>query len=178
MQSRTEDMQAALARIREAVKRDKEVKLTSLYHHVYKVEHLEAAYHRLKKTAAAGIDGETWQHYGKDLEENLKDLSNRLAREAYRAKPVRRAYVPKGDGRQRPLGIRALEDKIVQSVTAQILSAIWEEEFMGFSYGFRPGRGPHNALDALTVGIEQRRVGWVLDADIRAYSTPSRTNGW
>jgi RNA-directed DNA polymerase len=169
MQSRTEDMQAALARIREAVKRDKEVKLTSLYHHIYKVEHLEAAYHRLKKTAAAGIDGETWQHYGQDLEENLKDLSNRLAREAYRAKPVRRAYVPKGDGRQRPLGIPALEDKIVQSVTAQILSAIWEEEFMGFSYGFRPGRGPHNALDALTVGIEQRRVGWVLDADIRAY---------
>ena len=169
MQSRTEDMQAALARIREAVKRDKEVKLTSLYPHVYKVEHLEAAYYGLKKTAAAGIDGETWQHYGKDLEENLKDLSNRLAREAYRAKPVRRAYVPKGDGRQRPLGIPALEDKIDQSVTAQILSAIWEEEFMGFSYGFRPGRGPYNALDALTVGIEQRRVGWVLDADIRAY---------
>ena len=169
MQSRTEGMQAALARIREAVKRDKQVKLTSLYHHVYKVEHLKAAYQGLKKAAATGIDGETWQHYGEHLEENLQDLSNRLARGAYRAKPVRRAYVPKGDGRQRPLGIPALEDKIVQSVTAQILSVIWEEEFLGFSYGFRPGRGPHNALDALTVGIEQRRVGWVLDADIRAY---------
>jgi group II intron reverse transcriptase/maturase len=169
MQSRTEGMQAALARIREAVKRDKQVKLTSLYHHVYKVEHLKAAYQGLKKAAATGIDGETWQHYGEHLEENLQDLSNRLARGAYRAKAVRRAYVPKGDGRQRPLGIPALEDKIVQSVTAQILSVIWEEEFLGFSYGFRSGRGPHNALDALTVGIEQRRVGWVLDADIRAY---------
>jgi len=169
MQSRKEGMQAALARIRGAVKRDKQVKLTSLYHHVYNVAHLKAAYQGLKKAAAAGIDGETWQHYGQDLEGNLKDLSNRLARGGYRAKPVRRVYVPKSDGRQRPLGIPALEDKIVQSVTAQILSAIWEEEFLGFSYGFRPGRGPHNALDALTVGIEQRRVGWVLDADIRAY---------
>jgi group II intron reverse transcriptase/maturase len=169
MQSRNEGMQAALARIREAVKRDKQVKLTSLYHHVYNVEHLKAAYQGLKKAAAAGIDGETWDHYGQDLEGNLKDLSNRLAGGGYRAKPVRRVYVPKSDGRQRPLGIPALEDKIVQSVTAQILSTIWEEEFKGFSYGFRPGRGPHNALDALTVGIEQRRVGWVLDADIRAY---------
>ncbi len=132
-------MQAALARIREAVKRDKQVKLTSLYHHVYNVEHLKAAYQGLKKAAAEGIDGETWDHYGQDLEGNLKDLSNRLAGGGYRAKPVRRVYVPKSDGRQRPLGIPALEDKIVQSVTAQILSTIWEEEFKGFRTDFDQG---------------------------------------
>jgi len=162
-------MQLVLARIREAVRRDKEVKLTALYHHVYNIDHLRSAYCELKRKAAPGADGVTWQHYGQELEVNLQDLSERLARGAYRATPVRRVYVPKADGRLRGLGIPALEDKIVESVTAQILSVIWEEEFLGFSYGFRPKRSPHNALDALTVGIERKRVSWVLDADIRAY---------
>ena len=168
-QSRTEGMQAVLERIRKAVQREKEGKLTALYHHVYNVEHLRAAYYQLKRKAAAGVDGETWQHYGQELEANLQDLSERLARGAYRAAPVRRVYIPKADGRLRGLGIPALEDKIVESVVAQIFSVIWEEEFLGFSYGFRPGRSPHYALDALTVGIERKRVRWVLEVDIRAY---------
>ena len=168
-QSRTEGMQAVLERIREAVKRDKEIKLTALYHHVYNIDHLMAAYYQLEKKAAAGVDGETWQHYGQELEANLEDLSGRLGRGAYRAAPVRRVYIPKADGRLRGLGIPALEDKIVESVVAQIFSVIWEEEFLGFSYGFRPGRSPHLALDALTVGIERKRVRWVLEIDIRAY---------
>jgi group II intron reverse transcriptase/maturase len=162
-------MTAALARIRLAVRRARTDKLTALYHHVYHVDHLRAAYFALKREAAPGVDGETWQHYGQDLEANLQDLSGRLRRGAYRATPVRRGYIPKPDGRQRALGVPALEDKIVQSVTAQICSAIWEEEFLGFSYGFRPGRNPHHALDALTVGIERKRVNWVLDADLRGF---------
>jgi RNA-directed DNA polymerase len=168
-QSRTEGMQAVLERIRAAVKKEKEAKLTSLYHHVYRIEHLREAYYGLKKKAAPGVDGETWQHYGENLEANLKDLSERLARGAYRALPVRRKYIPKPDGRQRPLGVPALEDKIVQSVTSKILTVIWEQEFLGFSYGFRLGRNPHNALDALAVGIQRKRVNWVLDADIRGF---------
>jgi len=168
-QSRTEGMQAVLVRIRKAVQRDKEGKLTALYHHVYNIEHLKAAYYQLKKKAAAGVDGETWQHYGQELEANLEDLSGRLGKGAYRAAPVRRVYIPKADGRMRGLGIPALEDKIVESVVAQIFSVIWEEEFLGFSYGFRPGRSPHLALDALTVGIERKCVRWVLEVDIRAY---------
>jgi group II intron reverse transcriptase/maturase len=162
-------MKETLERIREAVRRDRKAKLTALYHHVYNINHLREAYYGLKRNAAAGIDGETWQHYGQNLEENLRDLSERLGRRAYQATPVRRVYIPKEDGRQRPLGIPALEDKIVQSVTAQILSVIWEEEFLGFSYGFRPGRSPHHGLDALTVGIERKRVSWVLDADIQGF---------
>lgn len=168
-QSRMRGMQQVLERIRRAVKRDKDEKLTSLYHHVYNIDHLREAFYSLKRQAAPGVDGETWQQYGQNLEAKLQDLSARLARGAYRARPVRRVYIPKADGRQRPLGVPALEDKIVQCVVASILSVIWEEEFLGFSYGFRPGRGPHNALDALTVGIERRRVNWVLDADIRGY---------
>ena len=162
-------MKEALERIREAVRRDRKAKLTALYHHVYNIDHLREAYYGLKRNAAAGIDGETWQHYGQDLEVNLRDLSERLGRRAYRATPVRRVYIPKGDGRQRPLGIPALEDKIVQSVTAQILSVIWEEEFLGFSYGFRPERSPHHGLDALTVGIERKWVRWMLDADVQGF---------
>jgi RNA-directed DNA polymerase len=162
-------MSATLERLRLAVRRDKKVKLTSLYHHVYQVDHLREAYFRLKRDAAPGVDGETWQQYGQDLEKNLQGLSERLQRGAYRATPVRRTYLKKADGRQRPLGIPALEDKIVQGVTAQIFSAIWEEEFLGFSYGYRPGRNPHNALDALTVAIERKRVNWVLDVDLRAF---------
>jgi len=168
-QSRTEEMQVVLERIRKAVKRDKTGKLTALYHHVYQVEHLRAAYYQLRRKAAAGVDGETWQHYGQELEAKLENLSQRLGRGAYRATPVRRVYIPKADGRRRGLGIPALEDKIVESVTAQILSVIWEEEFLGFSYGFRPKRSPHHALDALALGIERKRVRWVLEVDIRAY---------
>jgi RNA-directed DNA polymerase len=168
-QSWNQDMPAALERIRQAVRRNRKEKLTALYHHVYAVPHLRAAYEQLQRRAAAGVDGETWQTYGQELEPRLQDLSDRLRRGAYQALPVRRVYIPKPDGRQRPLGIPALEDKIVQSVTAQVCTAIWEEEFLGFSYGFRPGRNPHNALDALTVGIERKRVRWVLDADLRAF---------
>ena len=162
-------MQAALVRIRDAVRRDKEERLTSLYHHVYDAEHLQEAYLGLKREAAAGVDGETWQQYGQNLAVNLQGLSERLRRGAYRAPPVRRVYIPKADGRQRPLGIPALEDKIVQSVVSQILTVIWEEEFVGYSYGFRPGRDAHQALDALAVGIQSCGVNWVLDADIRGF---------
>ncbi len=168
-QSRGKRMKETLERIREAVRRDRKAKLTALYHHVYNIDHLREAYYGLTRNAAAGVDGETWQHYGQNLEENLRDLSEWLGRRAYRATPVRRVYIPKGNGRQRPLGIPTLEDKIVQSVMAQILSGIWEEEFLGFSYGFRPGRSPHHGLDALTVGIERKRVRWVLDADIQGF---------
>jgi RNA-directed DNA polymerase len=168
-QGRENGMSVTLERIRLAVKRDKGKRLTALYHHIYAVGHLEEAYWRLRRDAAPGIDGETWQAYGENLQVNLQDLSARLRRGAYRATPVRRVYIPKADGRSRPLGIPALEDKIVQSVTAQICSAIWEEEFLGFSYGFRLGRSAHWALDALAVGIERKCVRWVLDADIRGF---------
>lgn len=168
-QGREDGMATALGRIRQAVERDKEGKFTALYQHVYNVDHLREAYFSLKRQAAPGVDGETWQHYGQDLEKHLQDLSGRLRRGAYWAPPVRRVYIPKADGRQRPLGIPALEDKIVQSVTARVFSTIWEAEFLGFSYGFRPGRSPHNALDALTVGVTRKRVNWVLDADIRGF---------
>jgi group II intron reverse transcriptase/maturase len=130
---------------------------------------LREAFFGLKHKAAPGVDGETWQHYGKNLEVNLADLSGRLKRGAYRAKPVRRAYIPKADGRQRPLGVTALEDKIVQRATVEVLNAIYETDFLGFSYGFRPGRSQHNALDALYTGLLTKRVNWVLDADIRGF---------
>jgi RNA-directed DNA polymerase len=168
-QYRKEGVQGALQRIRQAVRREPKQRMVSLFHHVYRVENLREAYFSLKKDAAAGIDGETWEHYGEELEVRLKGLSSRLIRGAYRAPAVRRVYIPKADGRQRGLGIPALEDKIVQWVVAQILSAIWEAEFKGFSYGFRPGRSAHDALDALAVGIEQRPINWVLDADIRGF---------
>ncbi len=140
-----------------------------LLHHVYNVEHLRAAYYALKRDAAPGIDGETWGHYGQALEANLVDVSGRLKRGAYRAKPVKRAYIPKADGRLRPLGIPTLEDKVVQRTTVEVLNAIYETDFLGFSYGFRPGRSPHNALDALYTGVLTRKVNWVLDADIRGF---------
>jgi RNA-directed DNA polymerase len=168
-QSQTHDMTSTQLRLRLAVRRNKEAKLTALYHHVYDLAHLREGYYSLKRSAAAGSDGETWEHYGQALERNLQDLSGRLRRGAYQATAVRRVYIPKADGRQRALGIPALEDKIVQWVTAQLFSIIWEEEFVGFSYGFRPGRSAHRALDALAVGIERKPVRWVLDADLRGY---------
>jgi RNA-directed DNA polymerase len=160
---------SALERVREAAERDKTVRFTALLHHVYNVDHLKAAYSALKRDAAPGIDGATWEHYGQALEANLADLSGRLKRRAYRAKPVKRTYIAKADGRQRPLGIPTLEDKIVQRTTAQVLHAIYETDFLGFSYGFRPGRSPHQALDALYAGLLTKKVNWVLDLDIRGF---------
>jgi len=163
------DLPNALERIRQAARRDKRMQFTALWHHVYEVERLRGAYYSLKRDAAPGVDGETWHSYGKELEENLLDLSSRLKRGAYRAKPVKRSYIPKPDGRQRPLGVTVLEDKIVQRSTVEVLGAIFEVDFLGFSYGFRPGRSQHQALNALYAGIMTRPVSWVLDADIRGY---------
>src|SRR5712671_345112 len=166
--SRT-DAPSALERVRQAASKDKEMRFTALLHHIYNLETLRMAYFSLKKEAAPGVDGETWRHYGEALEDNLQDLSERLKRVAYRAKPVRRVYIPKADGRQRPLGVTALEDKIAQRATVEVLNAIYETDFLGFSYGFRPGRSPHHALDALAAGIVGKNVNWVLDADFSDY---------
>ena len=144
---------------------------------MYAVDALRAAYLAVKRDAAAGVDGETWQHYGQDLKARLQDLSERLRCGAYHAKPVRRTYIPKADGRQRPLGVPALEDKIVQRAVVSVLNAIYESDFLGFSYGFRPRRSPHHALDALTVGITTKPVGWVLDADIQSFFD-TLEHGW
>jgi group II intron reverse transcriptase/maturase len=163
------DLHDALDRIRKAAKEDKEQRFTALWHHVYNVNRLRQAYYALKREASPGVDGETWASYGAALETNLKDLSGRLERGAYRARPVKRVYIPKADGRQRPIGITALEDKIVQRATVEVLNAVYETDFLGISYGFRPGRSQHDALDAVTVAIEQRKVSWVLDADIRGF---------
>ena len=160
---------SAVERIRQAACRDKKMQFTTLWHHVYDLDRLRVAYLSLKREAAPGVDGETWRHYGEDREKNLQDLSERLKRGAYRAKPVRRAYIPKSDGKQRPLGVTVLEDKIVQRALVEVLNAIYETDFLGFSYGFRPGRSPHDALNALMAGIVTRKVSWVLDADIRGY---------
>jgi group II intron reverse transcriptase/maturase len=162
-------LQQALARVRQAASKEKECKLTTLWHHVYAIERLEQAYFDLKRKSAPGVDGETWQHYGKNLGVNLADLSRRLQSGAYQAKPVQRAYIKKLDGRERPLGMPTLEDKLVQRAAAEVMGAVYETCFKGFSYGFRPGRSPHNALDALTVAIERKKVGWILDADIRGF---------
>jgi RNA-directed DNA polymerase len=168
---------SALAGVRQAAQRERQQRFTALLHHVYDKDRLRGAYYALKRDAAAGVDGETWQHYGERLEENLQDLSGRLARGAYRARPVLRRFIPKADGRQRPLGVPALEDKIVQRAIVEVLNAIYEVDFLGFSYGFRPGRSPHLALDALATGIHQRSVNWVLDADIRSFFD-ALDHGW
>jgi group II intron reverse transcriptase/maturase len=168
---------SALERIRQAARRDRKQRFTALLHHVYDIDRLRTAYLALRRGAAPGIDGETWQHYREDLESNLQDLSGRLKRGAYRAKPVRRAYIPKADGWQRPLGVPTLEDKIVQRSVVEVLNAIYETDFLGFSYGFRPGRSPHRALDALSVGVVRSRVNWVLDADIRGFFD-TLDHGW
>jgi RNA-directed DNA polymerase len=157
-----------LDRVRQVARKDKDVRFTALLHHVT-VDRLEAAYRAIRPGAAPGVDGVTWRDYGQDLEDNLRDLHARVHRGAYRARPSRRAYIPKPDGRQRPLGVAALEDKILQRAVAEVLNAIYECDFLGFSYGFRPGRSPHHALDALAVGITTKRVNWLLDADIRDY---------
>ncbi len=164
-----QDLHSALDRVRQAACRDKKLKFTALWHHVYDVDRLREAYLATKRDAAAGVDGQTWQAYGKELESNLQNLSHRLARGAYRARPVKRVYIPKADGKQRPIGIPVLEDKIVQRAAAQVLNAIYETDFLGFSYGFRPGRSAHMALDALAVGIQTKKVSWLLDADIRGF---------
>src|ERR1700747_1121679 len=166
--SRT-DALSALERVRQAAGKDKKLRFTALLHHIYNLETLRMAYFRLKKEAAPGVDGETWRHYGEELERNLQDLSERLKRGAYRAKPVRRVFIPKADGRQRPLGVPAMEDKIVQRAAVEVLNAIYETDFLGFSYGFRPGRSQHQALDALYTGLLTRKVNWVLDGDIRSF---------
>ena len=159
---------SALGRVRQVATRDKGTRFTALLHHI-NVERLRTAYHALKKDAAPGVDGVMWRQYGEHLEENLQELHARVHRGAYRAKPSRRAYIPKADGRQRPLGIAALEDKVVQRAVVEVLNAIYEADFKGFSYGFRPGRGQHDALDSLAVGILRRKVNWVLDADVRGF---------
>ncbi|MBV8192225.1 MAG: hypothetical protein JOY64_22595 [Alphaproteobacteria bacterium] len=161
-----------LERVRIAARLKKEEKFTALLHHV-DVALLRFAYQALKRDAAAGVDGVSWREYGQDLELRLLDLKDRIHRGAYRALPSRRVYIPKPDGRQRPLGIAALEDKIVQRAVAEVLNAIWENDFLGFSYGFRPGRGPHDALDALWVGITRQPVNWIVDADIAGFLEPA-----
>ena len=158
----------ALERIRKVARERKKEKFTSLFHHI-SIELLDDSFFELKRDAAAGIDGLTWKAYGQDLERNLEDLHARVHRGAYRALPSRRRYIPKADGRQRPLAIAALEDKIVQRAVVALLNEIYEEDFLGFSYGFRPERGTHDALDALCVAIYRKKVNWILDADIRSF---------
>ncbi len=157
-----------LDRVRQAAKKDKRLRFTALLHHVT-VDQLRSSYCSLKRRAAAGVDGVTWEEYGQDLEVRLRDLHGRVHRGAYRAKPSRRVWIPKADGRQRPLGIAALEDKIVQHAVGRVLNQIWEEDFLGFSYGFRPGRSQQDALDALYVGITQKKVNWILDLDVKSF---------
>jgi len=163
-----ERVSRGLAGVREAARRNRKQKFTALLHHVT-IDLLRDSYYSLKRKAAPGVDGVTWEQYGEGVEDRLKDLHDRVHRGAYRAQPSRRTYIPKADGRQRPLGIAALEDKVVQQAVVTVLSQIYEEDFLGFSYGFRPGRSQHNALDALTVGLRRKKVNWVLDLDVRGF---------
>lgn len=167
-QSRTERRSSGLRGVREAARKSRQLKFTALLHHV-NVPLLRSSFYRLKKTAAVGVDGVTWHEYERDLESHLVDLHGRIHRGAFRAKPSKRAYIDKTDGRKRPLGIASLEDKIVQQALRTVLECIYEEDFLGFSYGFRPRRSPHQALDALYVGITEKRVNWILDADIEGF---------
>jgi group II intron reverse transcriptase/maturase len=168
---------SALERVRQAAAKDRKRRFTALLHHVCSLDTLRAAYFSLKKDAAPGVDGQTWRQYGEALEEHLQDLSARLRRGAYRAQPVRRVYIDKADGGQRPLGVTALEDKLVQRAAVEVLNAIYETDFLGFSYGFRPGRSQHQCLDALYTGLLTRPVNWVLDVDIRGFFD-SIDHGW
>src|SRR5216684_3157518 len=158
----------ALDRVRKAARQRKKEQFTALLHHV-NVDTLRTAFYALKRKAAPGVDGMTWKDYEADLELRIEDLHGRVHRGAYRPQPSRRTYIPKADGKQRPLAIAALEDKIVQGATVMVLNAIYEGDFVGFSYGFRPGRGPHDALDALSTAIKIRKVNWILDADIQNF---------
>lgn len=167
-QSRS-DVSSGLERIRQAAEKDKKQRFTALLHHIASVDRLRVAYQSLKRDAAAGQDGVTWRSYHEKLEENLSDLSGRVHRGAYRASPVERRYIEKESGGMRAIGIPTLEDKIVQRATVEVLNAIYEADFLGFSYGFRPGRSQHQALDALSVGLCRKKVSWVLDADLRGF---------
>jgi group II intron reverse transcriptase/maturase len=157
-----------LGGVRQVARERKQEQFTALLHHLT-VELLRESYYALKRNAAPGVDGMRWDEYENGLEDRLSDLHGRVHRGAYRAQPSRRVYIAKADGRQRPLGIAALEDKIVQQAVVTILNEIYEVDFRGFSYGFRPGRSPHQALDALNAGIQRKRVNWILDADIRGF---------
>ena len=159
---------SGLDRVREVAVREKDARFTALLHHIT-LERLWKVFTELKRDAAPGADGLTWWQYEQDLRANLGDLHGRVQSGKYRAKPVRRVLIPKPDGRMRPLGVASLEDKIVQRAVVEVLNAVFEADFLGFSYGFRPGRGPHRALDALTAGIQGMKVSWVLDADIRDF---------
>jgi RNA-directed DNA polymerase len=165
---RRADVSQALVRIRKVARQRKKEKFTALFHHL-SIDLLEQAFSDINESAAPGVDRLTWKDYEAKLESNLENLHSRIHRGAYRALPSRRVYIPKPDGRQRPLAVAALEDKIVQRATTAVLNAIYEEEFLGFSYGFRPKRGQHDALDALVVGVTSKKVNFILDADIRSY---------
>src|SRR5271165_1546234 len=167
-----ERVSQGLGGVRQAARDRKQERFTALLHHVT-VELLRGSYYALKRNAAPGVDGVTWSEYENGLEDRLQDLQGRVRRGAYRAQPSRRVYIPKADGRKRPLGIAALEDKIVQQAVVTILNEIYEVDFRGFSYGFRPGRNPHQALDALNAGLQKKRVNWILDADIRGFLDPA-----
>lgn len=161
-------MSQSLDRVRKAARLRKKERFTAFFHHI-NVDTLRTAFYALRRKAAPGVDGMTWQGYEADLEPRLRDLHERVHRGAYRPQPSRRTYIPKADGKRRPLAIAALEDKIVQGATVMVLNAIYEGDFCGFSYGFRPGRGPHDALDALCVAIDKRKVNWIVDADIQNF---------
>jgi RNA-directed DNA polymerase len=163
-----ESVSQALERIRKVARERKKERFTTLFQHI-NVDLLEGAFYAHKKNAAPGVDRLRWRDYEADLERKLEDLHGRVQRGAYRALPSRRVYIPKPDGRQRPLAVAALEDKIVQRAVVALLNAIYEEDFLGVSYGFRPGRGTHDALDALCVGIHSKKVSYILDADIRSF---------
>lgn len=167
-QSRKHSVSPELDRVRQRAKKDSKVKFNALLHHL-DMERIRASFERLKVRAAPGVDGLRCRDYRVDLEGNLQGLLDRMHRGRYRAKPSRRVIIPKADGRQRALGVASLEDKILQGATTEVLNAIYEVDFVGFSYGFRPGRGPHNALDALSVGLRSKKTNWVLDADIRGF---------
>lgn len=166
---RAYDMQTALDGIRQTAAGKPGARFPTLMHHIYQVDRLRAAYMECKRHAAAGVDGQTWQGYGKDLEAKLLDLSDRLARGGYRPQPVKRAYIDKADGSKRALGVPALEDKIVQRAAVEVLNAIYEQDFLSMSYGFRPGKRAHDALDAVAMGVGIGKVSWILDADIAKF---------
>jgi RNA-directed DNA polymerase len=171
-----ENLLNGLERVREAARRNSSERFTALLHHVT-VELLRAAYHKLNPKAVPGVDEVTWKEYGQELEERLADLHERVHSGSYRAKPSKRIYLPKPDGKQRPIGIAAMEDKIVQQAISWVLEQIYEEDFLGFSYGFRPGRSAHGALDAMWVAVMQRKVNWIVDADVRSFFD-NLDHGW